>query len=98
MFIHVLTGNKGSRGKKETTCHYVFAQDLGFLLISFTIFRCSLQGSLSSSTLCPSRASRLFSPGAEGSGQEARGGSRLGVWSFKLDWSFISFSSDHYSL
>lgn len=36
MFIHVLTGNKGSRGKKETSCHYVFAQDLGFLLIFFT--------------------------------------------------------------
>lgn len=94
VFMHVLTGYKGSRGKKETTCHYVFAQCLIFLLI----FRCFLQGSLSFSAFCPSRAGRLCSPGAEGSVQEARGGSRLGVWWLKLGWSFISFSPDHYSL
>lgn len=34
MFMRVLTGNKGSHGEKKTTCHDVFAQDLGFLFVT----------------------------------------------------------------
>lgn len=33
--MHVLTGNKGSCGKRKNTCHYAFAQSLGFLFIWF---------------------------------------------------------------
>lgn len=35
VFIHVLTGNKGAREKRKTTCHYVFAQYLDFLCVLF---------------------------------------------------------------
>lgn len=35
VFIHVLTGNKGSREKRKTTCYYVFAQYLDFLVTLF---------------------------------------------------------------
>lgn len=90
---------KGRVGRKKPLVIMFLLRILVFCWFSLlTYIPAFSSGKPFSLYLCPSRASRLFSPGAEGSGQEAWGGSRLGVWSFKLDWSFISFPSDYDSL
>lgn len=62
------------------------------------IFQCSVQGNLSLSSLYRSWTSRRFCQGAEEDSQEGRGRSRQSVAAPGLEWPYIPFSPDHYSL